>query len=78
MHKTKFAFKGRAKAVASLYEVTFSGEAILASPTAKKAIFKARPRSFQPKQANSQPHRVSMLDRLSPINTDLREFLNHK
>ena len=63
--------------VASLYEATSSGEAILASPSAKKAIFKTRPKDFLPKQANSQP--LESLDgSVKPANTDLWEFLNHK
>jgi len=36
------------------------------------------PIAFQPKQAGSQPPWVSVLDRLSPANTDLWEFLSNK
>jgi len=76
--RAKLTFKGRAKIVTSPCKANSSSEAILASPTAKKTIFKARPRAFQHKKANCPPPRVSVLDRLSPTNTDLQEFLNHK
>ena len=61
LRKVKLSFKGKAKTVTSPCEANSSGEAILASSTAKKATFKARPRAFQPKQANSQLLRVSVL-----------------
>ena len=63
LSKAKLAFKGRAKTIASPCEVTLSGETILASPTAKKA-FKAKPKASQPKGANFQSPRVSVLDHL--------------
>jgi len=78
LRRAKLAFKDRAKTVASPCEANSSGEAIPAWSTTKKVTFKASPKAFQPKQANFQPPRVSMLDWLSPANTDLREFSNNK
>jgi len=42
-----------------------------------KAKYRSKPKTFQPNRANLQPPRVSMLDRLGPTNTNLREFLSH-
>ena len=53
-HKSKFASTSRTKAIASLREVNYLGEAILASPTMKKLASKAKPRAFQPKKSNIQ------------------------
>ena len=64
--------------VASQGEATLSGEAILASPIAKRKAFKAKPRVSQPKEVSYQSLRVSVLDRLDPVNTDLRDYLNNK
>ena len=77
-NKTKLAFKGRAKIVVSPYETTLSDEAILTSPIAKKKALKAKPRASQPKVANIQFFWVSVLDRLDPGNTDLRDYLSNK
>jgi len=74
-NKAKLAFKGRAKTVALPYKATLLGEAILASFIAQKKVFKAKPRVSQPKQANIQFFRVSMLDQLDPGNTNLRDYL---
>ena len=49
----KLASKSRTKVASSLREVDYSGEAILASPTAKRDAFKAKPRAFQPIKADS-------------------------
>ena len=49
----KLASKSRTKVAGSLREADSSGEAILASPTAKREAFKAKPRAFQPKKADS-------------------------
>jgi len=77
--EAKLAFKGRAKTVVSPCEATLSGEAILASPIAKKiAICKAKPKASQPKGASFQSPRVSVLDQLGPVNTDSRDYLSIK
>jgi len=52
--KAKLSLKGKAKIVASPCESTLSGEAILASPIAKKKAFKAKLKASQPKGANLQ------------------------
>ena len=53
MHdKAKFASKGRTKAVASLCEVTLSGEVILASPITREKALKAKPKASQSQGAN--------------------------
>jgi len=67
--KAKFTFKGRIKAV------TLPGEAILASPITRKKALKAKPKASQSKGANIQSHRVSVIDRLAPVNIDLRDYL---
>jgi len=51
--KAKLAFKGRAKTVASPCEATLSGEARIASPIAKKKVFKAKPKVSQPSKLTS-------------------------
>jgi len=76
--KAKSASKGRIKIVASSCEATLSGEIILASPVAKKKAFKAKPRASRSKGASFLSSRVSVLDRLSPVNTDLRDYLRNK
>ena len=76
--KAKLALKDRVKIVASPCEATFSGEAILASPIAKKKTIKAKPRASHPKGASFQSPRVSVLDRLGPVNTDLRDYFSNK
>jgi len=75
--KAKLTSKGRAK-TSSLCEATLSGEAILPSPIAKRKAFKAKPRASQSKEASFQSSRVSVLDRLGPVNTDLRDYLSNK
>ena len=57
-------------------EAKLFDEAILASPTTKKKAFKAKPRAFQAKNTNNQSPRVSRLDRLNSINTELRDYLS--
>ena len=52
--RAKLASKGRVKTVASPCKTTLSGEAILASPIAKKKAFMAKPKAYQPKGANFQ------------------------
>ena len=74
--RVKFSSKGRTKAVASPCEATPSGEAILASPMAKRKAFKARPKASQPNRANFQSPRVYVMDPLGPVNTDLRDYLS--
>jgi len=69
----KLASTGRAKATA--HKVNSSVEVILASPTARKPAFKTKLMAFQPKKANIQPPRVSVLDHLSPAIIDLQEYL---
>jgi len=59
-------------------EATLLSEAILTSPIAKRKAFKAKPRASQPKGTSFQSSRVSVLDRLGPINTDLRNYLSNK
>jgi len=58
------------------------GEAILTSLPAKRKASKVKsrfkPKATQPIRANIQPPRVSVLDHLGPVNTDLREFLSNK
>ena len=78
LHRARFASKGRTKAVTSPRKATPPGEAILASPIAKRKVFKARPKASQPNRANFQSPRVSMMDRLGPVNTDLRDYLSNK
>ena len=55
-----------------------SREAILDSPMTKKKAFNAKPKGFQSKRANIQSPRVFVLNRLSPINTYLRDYLSNK
>ena len=77
--RAKFASKGRTKIVTSSSEVTLSGEVIfLASPIAKRKAFKARPKASQPNKANFQSPRVSVMDRLGPVNKDLRNCQSTK
>ena len=76
--KAKLISKGRAKTVALPCKVTLSGESILASPIAERKAFKAKPRASQPKGVSFQSSRVSVLDRLGPVNTDLRDYLSNK
>jgi len=73
-NKAKLAIKGSAKTG----EATLSGEAILDSAIAQKKVFKAKPRVSQPKQANIQFPRVSVLDQLDPGNANLRDYLSNK
>jgi len=70
---------------ALLTKATSSGEAKAhgefkpASPMAKQTTFKkVKSKTFQPKGVILQSFRVSMLDRLGPINTDLRDYLSNK
>ena len=44
----------------------------------KRKAFKARPKVSQPNRANFQSPRVSVMDRLGPVNTDLRNYLSTK
>ena len=66
------------KAVASPCKATLPGEAILTSPIAKRKAFKAKSKASQPKRANFQSPRVSVMYRLGPVNTDLRDYLSNK
>jgi len=50
----KLASTGRAKVAASPHKANSQGEAILASPTAKKSASKAKPKACQPKRDNLQ------------------------
>ena len=63
---------------ASQGEATPPGEAILASPIAKRKAFKARPKASQANKAIFQSPRASMMDRLGPVNTNLRDYLSTK
>ena len=76
--KVKLVSKGRVKIAASPCEPTLSGEAILVSPIARRKAFKTKPKASQPKGASFQSSRVSVLDQLGPINTDLRDYLSNK
>ena len=53
-------------------------EAILALLMVKREASKAKSKASQPKKVILQSRRVSMLDRLGPVNTDLRDYLNNK
>ena len=81
-YTASFAFSSEAKASyansASPCEAQSYSEAILTSPETKKKAFKARRRVFQPKRATIQSPQVSVLDRLGPVNTDMRVYLNNK
>jgi len=48
--KTKFASKGKTKAIASPCEATFSGETILTSLKIRKKAFKAKAKASQPRR----------------------------
>ena len=71
----KLALGGGAKRLASPSEANAIGEVILTSPVVKKRSFTRAPQLEQP---STRPPRVSVLDRLSSVNLDLREFLNNK
>jgi len=64
--------------IASPCEANLHGKAILASPTSIRRASKVKPKAFQPKKANFQPLRVSVLDHLGPANTYMRENLSSK
>ena len=82
LSSTKLPSNSETKALSakttSLREVKSHGEAILGSSITKNKVFKANPKAFQPKRANFQSLRVSVLDRLGPVNTDLRDYLSNK
>ena len=74
--RAKFASKSRTRTVASPCKATPSCEATLASPMVKRKAFKARPKAPQPNRTNFQSPRVSVMDRLGPVNTYLRNYLS--
>ena len=78
----RFTSSGKAKApssqTASPCEAKPYGEAILASPSAKKKAFKVKPKASQSKGGIFQSPRVSVLDWLGSVNTDLRDYLSNK
>jgi len=61
----------------SLSEANMHGEARLASPKAKRIAFK-KAKALQPKRVTLPSLRVSVLDRLGPVNIDLRDYLSNK
>ena len=76
-NRAKFASTGRTKTVASSCEAT-PCEATLASPMPKKKALRARPKASQPNMASFQSPRVSVMDWLGIVNTDLRDYLSTK
>ena len=59
-------------------EDSMCDEAKLALLKAKQIAFKAKSKISQPKEVVLQSPRVSVLDRLGPINSDLRDYLRNK
>jgi len=80
LNSARLASNNRAKAIsampASPCEAKSCCEAI--SPMTKKKASKTKPKAFQSKKANFHSPRVSMLDQLDPLNTDLRDNLSNK
>jgi len=76
LSSTKLALESKAKSLTSSSEAKAIGEVVLTSPIVKKRSFNAK--VLQLEQPSTRSPRVSVLDRLSSVNPDLREFLNNK
>ena len=75
LSSAKLALGGGAKRLASSSEANVTG-VVLTSHVIKEKSFNAR--VLQLEQPSTRPPRVSVLDRLSLVNPDLREFLINK
>jgi len=75
-HKRKALSGGTKAALPS--EVNTHDEAKLASPKAKQIALKAKSKAPKAKQVVLQSPRVPVLDRLSPMNSNLRDYLSNK
>ena len=72
----KVALAGGAKSIASPSEAYTTDEVVLKSPVLRKKSSNAK--VLQPDQPSKRSLRVSVLDHLSLLNPDLREFLTNK
>ena len=72
----KFALRGGATSIASPSEANTTDEVIFKSPVVKNRSCNAR--VLQPELPSTRSPRLSVQDRVSFVNTDLREFLTNK